>query len=160
MSAAAGSFAALAPAERLLVWGFRRWAAGFAHDCCRQWGLVWREFRRELGADDGKRALVAFAALFKQLMLHGRRTIHYHQPCCPCLGADEAWLVALVAACQHGRSARARDLAEAMVAAEGAGDLLEAGSALAARLSARSLFLPYREGVPDAASRPQVRTLH
>jgi hypothetical protein len=47
-----------------------------------------------------------------------------------------------------------------MVAAEGAGDLLEAGSALAARLSARSISLPYREGVPDAASRPQARTLH
>ena len=131
--------APLWPAERLLIWSFRRWAVGFRENCVHQWALVWREFRQAFGGDEAWPALAAFAALFKELMIHGRRTVHAHQPCCPCLGGDEAWLLSFVGACQNGDWLGARALAEAMVEVDGVGDLLHAGSSLAARLRGRSL---------------------
>lgn len=152
---ASGGDRPLTAAEELLVWSFRRWAIGFRDNSVNQWALVWREFRGAFGAEAAEPALAAFAALFKQLMIHGRRAIHHHQPCCPCLGGDEAWLLDFVAACQQGRGLRAQELAEAIIEADDTGDLLQAGSALAAHLHGRSLTIRHQPADP-----PERPTIH
>jgi hypothetical protein len=151
----------LAPSERLLVWTFRRWAVGFRENSDHHWSLVWREFKRVFGASEAEPALAAFAGLFKQLMVYGTRPIHHHQPCCPCLGVDEAWLVGVVAACQHGRWSDARTLAEAVVDPDGAGGLLETASRLADGMRRRSLSLPLRvDLLARTGRRPASATVH
>lgn len=158
---AAAGWQGLAPAERLLVWTFRRWAVGFRENSDQHWSLVWREFKLAFGAAEAEPALAAFAGLFKHLMVYGIRPIHHHQPCCPCLGADEAWLIGFVASCQHGRWSEARTLAEAVVNPDGAGGLLESASRLADGMRKRSLALPWRGDLyADAGPRAAGATVH
>jgi hypothetical protein len=134
----------LEDAERFLVWSFRRWALGLARNDGGQWSLVWNGFARRFGSRDGRAALGGLATLMGALGEHARRAVRHHQPCCPCLGADEAWLVSFVGACQRGERSRARLLAEWMVAGAGVGDLLAAGLRLAAALDAHAMALPAR----------------
>ncbi len=138
------SMAELAPAERFIVWCFRRWVLGLRENNGGHWSLVWNEFARQLGAHDGKTALSDFANLIRGLQCHARRTIRHHEPCCPCLGADEAWVIRLVAACQHRQSHLARALVEWMVEPDGAGGLFEAAIRLAQAMQRHALNLPER----------------
>lgn len=140
------SMAELAPAERFVVWCFRRWVLGLRENNSGHWSLVWNEFARQLGACDGKAALSDFANLVRGLQCYARRTIHHHQPCCPCLGADEARIISLVAACQNGRTHLARALVEWMVEPDGAGELFEAAIRLAQVMRRHALNLPERTG--------------
>lgn len=148
------STAELDPSERLIVWAFRRWLLGLPQNAGEHWSFVWNDFARQFGAQDGKEALSAFTGLIKGLQCYARRTIHHHQPCCPCLGADEVCLVSLVAACQNHQRQLARALAEWMVQSDGVGDLLEAGMRLARVMQRHSLNLPGRtkKEEPDTAS--------
>lgn len=132
--------------EHLLVWSFRRWVLGLRANDGGHWSLVWNEFARQFGPRDGRAALSAFARLIHTLLCRARRTLRHHQPCCPCLGADEVRIVALVAACQNGGPARA--LAEELAAPSATGDLLDAGGRLARIMARRNLALPARAMPP------------
>ena len=46
--------------------------------------------------------MLAGFELVDAIRRHARRGIQYHQPCCACLGADEACVLILVAAGQAG----------------------------------------------------------
>lgn len=140
------SMAELAPAERFIVWCFRRWVLGLRENNGEHWSFVWNEFARQFGAKDGKEALSGFAGLIKGLQCYARRAIQHHQPCCPCLGADEVSLICFVAACQNRQPHLALSLAEGMVQPEGAGELLEAGIRLAEVMRQYALNLPERTG--------------
>jgi len=120
----------LAPAERFLLRAFRLWISGLRENAGAYWSRVWNDFAREFGAADGREALTAFACLVKELQCHARRRITYHRPCCPCLGGDEASILALVAACHGPDLAAARALARGLVEADGVGDLVGAGARL------------------------------
>jgi len=136
----------LDPSERLIVWSFRRWVLGLRENRGEHWSFVWNEFARQFGAPAGKEALSGFAALIKGLQCHARRMVHHHQPCCPCLGADEASVMCLVAACQSRQLARARALAEWLVEPDGVGELLQAGTRLAHIMRQHALIFPERAG--------------
>ena len=141
----------LEPSERLLVWAFRCWAVALqdrtGHHVC----LVWNEFARQFGRREGEAALAAFFAILRALQEHARRRLHHHQPACPCLGADELWLVCLVGSCQRGDASRARFLAEWMVSPDGVGDLLHGGSRLGRSMLGSNLALPCRNHQNGAA---------
>lgn len=140
------SLAELEPPERLLVWSFRCGALAMSdhrgHHIC----LLGNEFTRQFGAAAGRAALGGFIAIIRALVEHARRDLRHHRPYCPCLGVDEAWLICLVGACQHGESRKARVLAELMVAPDGVGDLLGAAEILGRAMSAHALVLPQRTG--------------
>lgn len=138
------SMTELAPAERFIVWCFRRWVLGLRENNGSHWSLVWNEFARQLGAQDGKAALSNFTNLVKCLQVYSRRKIYHHQPCCPCLSGDEAWVISLVAACQNRQLCLARSLAEWMIEPEGTGDLLDAGLRLAEAIQRHALNLQHR----------------
>lgn len=148
----------LDPSERLIVWAFRRWVLGLRENRGEHWSFVWNEFARQFGAREGKEALSGFAALIKGLQCHARRMVHHHQPCCPCLGADEAAVMCLVAACQSHQLSRARTLAEGLVEPDGVGELLQAGSRLARVMRRCALIFPERTGsvtIGREAARPE-----
>jgi len=138
------STADLDPSERFIVWAFRRWVLGLQQNNGEHWSLVWSEFTRQFGVNDGREALSGFARVIKELQCHARRNIHHHHPCCPCLCADEISLVYFVAACQNRQSRLARGLAEWLVRPDGAGDLLEAATRLAGVMRRHALHLPVR----------------
>lgn len=140
------STAELAPAERFIVWAFRRWVLGLKQNTGDHWTLVWNEFARQLGDRDGRDALCGFAGLVKAMQCHARRRISYHQPCCPFLGADEVSIVCFVAACQNEHPQLSRSLAEWLVKADGADEMLEAGTRLSAGMHRHALLLPQRSG--------------
>jgi hypothetical protein len=142
----------LDPSERLIVWAFRRWVLGLYQNAGEHWSFVWNEFARQFGAKDGKEALSGFAGLIKGLQCYARRTIHHHQPCCPCLCVDELCLVRLVAACQNREPQLARALAEWMVQPDGAGELLEAGTRLAQVMRRHALHFPQRCGKEESGT--------
>jgi hypothetical protein len=159
------AMAELEPAERLVVWSFRRWVTGLHLNDASHWSLVWKEFVRQFGADPGQRALGAFASLVRAIQSHARRRITYHQPCCPCLGPDEALLVSFVFACQHKQWALARSAAEWMVREDGIGDLLGAGGRLGALMRERALVIPDRRerraaAAAEATPVPAALTVH
>jgi hypothetical protein len=72
------SLSELDPAERFIVWSFRRWVLGWSHGNADHWSLVWAEFTRQFGEADGKTATAAFAGLIDVLRWRARRTIHHH----------------------------------------------------------------------------------
>lgn len=135
----------LDPAEFLLVWALRRWALGLRENAGGHLTMVIQEFARQLDSAESDKALAGFAALMRGLQEHARRRICHHQPCCPCLGADEVWLVCLVGACQRGELCRARALAEWMVRGDGVGDLLDAGVRLGRAMGHHDLRIPCRD---------------
>jgi hypothetical protein len=134
----------LAAGEHLVLWGFRRWIVGLTDDAPAHWRIVEREFTRRFGVEDGRRSLVALVRLIAMLQSHAARPIVYHRPCCPCIGADEATILAFVAACQLGDWPGARHRAAMLVGEAGVGDLLEAGARLAKLLAGRGARLPLR----------------
>jgi hypothetical protein len=147
----------LDPAEALIVWALRRWALGLQENAGHHLSLVSREFTRQLESPDAETAMGSFAALITGLQEHARRRVRHHQPCCPCLGIDEVWLVCLVGACQRGELCRARALAEWMVHTDGVGDLLDAATRLGRAMGKHYLMIPSRN--PAAAPLPTARAL-
>jgi hypothetical protein len=148
------SMGELEPAESLLVWALRRWILGLQENAGHHLSMVSREFARQLESPRAEDAMGSFAALIRGLQEHARRRVRHHQPCCPCLGSDEVWLVCLIGSCQRGELCRARALAEWMVHAEGIGDLLDAATRLGRALEDRCLIIPCRneDTVPAAAA--------
>lgn len=140
--------AELVQGERFLVWSFRRWVLGLTENDGAHWNVVWREFDVRMEQPDGPLALANLAKLIRALQLHARRQIQHHHPCCPCLGADEAWLVNLVGACQHRQGDLAQRLAAWMVVPEASDGLIQAGSRLAYLMLRHELHLPYRTRTP------------
>lgn len=143
------SVADLGSAERLVVLAVRRWVLGWRTNSAVHWSWVWNEFARELGAGPGREALAAFAAMMKAVQGCGCRPLRVCHPCCPCVGADETRLMTFVAACQQGAARQARDLAEGMVRAEAAGELLAAGAGLGRLMTRQRLRLPRRAVTPS-----------
>jgi len=145
--------AELAPIELLLVEVFRRWLLG-AQECRAQhWAMASNDFAHVLGPIDGKAGLASLAVIMRELGEHGRRPIRYHPVCCPCVGADELWLIAIVGACQRGELDHAHRLAEWMVRADGIGGVIGAASRLAGALQAQERLMPARAG---ESARPEI----
>lgn len=134
----------LDPAERFIVWSFRRWVQGLRQNTADHWNFVWNEFARQLGSEDGHNALSGFAGMVKTMQCNARRRICYHQPCCPYLGADEVSIVCFVAACQRGHLQLARSHAEWLIKSEGMEEMIEAGSRLANGMRQHGLVFPER----------------
>jgi len=147
----------LEPGEHLLLWGFRRWLCGLVDDAPDHWRIVEREFTDRFGVEHGRRSLVGLVRLIALMQSHAARSIVYHRPCCPCIGEDEAVILAFVAACQLGDWPGARLRAASLVEEAGVGDLLEAGARLARQLGDRGAHLPLRAAAPVDGPRP---TLH
>jgi hypothetical protein len=158
------SLSELSEAERLVVALYRRWVLGLQGSPGTHWSLVWKELAHKLGPADGGAALSAFAALVCGLQRSARRTLYHHQPCCPCLCADELALVGLVSACQQGEWPSARALAMGLVQVEAVEDLLAAAARLAELMARRGQTLTRSPAalVPgDAAwSAPPSRARH
>ncbi len=138
----------LDPSERLVVWSFRRWVLGLKQNTAAHWDFVWNEFARQLGSQDGREALSGFACMVKALQCNARRRIHYHQPCCPGLGADEVSIVCFVAACQNGQLGLARALAQWLVKPDGSDEMITAATRLAEGMQSHGLVFPERCGAP------------
>lgn len=137
-------------AELLLIRAFRRWCLGIQLNAAHHLSILRDAFTEQLGGEDGKLATASFVTLLVRLQDQARHQIHYHQPYCPCIGADEVWLVSFVGALQHGDFLHARYLAEWMVCEDGVGGLLEAGGSIASTLRTHSLEIPnrHRSGRP------------
>ncbi|MFC3678235.1 hypothetical protein [Ferrovibrio xuzhouensis] len=129
----------LAEAERLVLWSFRRWVSG-----PEQLPMLAREFDRQFRRSDARPALLALDAALTGLSRHARRTIVHHQPCCPCLGADEVCFVSIVAALQGGAPQAARAMAQWLVRAPGLEAFVAPLDEFAACLTGSGLDLPYR----------------
>jgi hypothetical protein len=148
---------ALDQTDRLVAWMFRHWVIGHSDD--RHWSLVWREIADSYGRECASEAVTALASLVRVICENARRGFVYHQPCCPCLAADEYRLIAFLGACRAGEARRAAGLAEWIVRAEGIADLIEAGSRLVRTMgSARAQPADQGDDAPDGldhAERPR-----
>ena len=132
----------ISEAEHTLIWSFRHWVCGHVHGHARHWDLVWRHLRDVLGSEDGTRAVSALESVVRVICRHARRPVIYHEPHCPCLGADEQRLVTLIAACQRGGWRLAAVQAQQLIDAEGVGELIDAAARLARLLSAHRQHMP------------------
>jgi len=128
-------------AERLVVWSFRRWVSG-----TENWALVEHEFKRQFAQAAAHGALRSFAMFVEALRCHARRVIHYHQPCCPCLGCDEVCVLTMITAAQAGDTNLAKATGRWLVKPEGLGDLLQAAGDLGRAMARQDLHLPRRIG--------------
>ncbi len=138
----------LLPPEQLIVRSFRRWLAGWARQEPREWSLVWNEFSREFGAKDGRAALSSLVRVINGLHLNACRTLEYHQPCCPCVGADEACLVKIVAACQHEDWRLAYAAGASLVGTTASPELVACATSLAQSMRRHGMTLPRRSPAP------------
>ncbi|MEK9969228.1 MAG: hypothetical protein VW600_08825 [Ferrovibrio sp.] len=125
--------------ERLVLWAFRRWVSGREH-----LSMLAREFDRQFRQSDARPALIALDAALGELTRHARRTIVYHQPCCPCLGADEVCILSIVAALQNDASTPARAMALWLIRSEGIDGFIAALDDFADGLGRSGHDLPYR----------------
>jgi hypothetical protein len=130
--------------ERLIVSAFRRWILGWVENDASHWKLVSHDFVEAFGPRGATGALASFGHFVNILRLNASRPIEYHHPCCPCLGVDEACLIVVVAACQHGDGVLARAAAGWLVTEEAAGDLLCSGNLLGRAMRDHLPALPNR----------------
>lgn len=145
---------ALNETEQLVLRGLRRWVAGFADSNPDHWRIVWTEFAGRMGPRTGREALGGLEALVRAIWSHARQPIRCHRPCCGFVEADEHRILAFVATCQAGDWPAARRLAESLIAADGTGDMLQAGSRLGQALLMAHRCLPQRcpGGAEDRAT--------
>ncbi len=134
----------LVPGERLVVWAFRRWVVGWKTGDHRQWDRVWSEFCFKLGSHTAREALTAFSAIMTTIRQNARRPIQHHQPCCPCIGADEVALASLIAAAQRGETAVARGIAVWLVRGDAVDTMVRNATVIADRLHEAGDTLPDR----------------
>ncbi len=149
------TLAELGEAEALLLRSLRHWIVGLHHRDHDAWSMAWSELATGLGSERARDALAALSALVNEICGHARRRIAYHQPCCPCLGADEACLLALVADCQSGDVEAAKLRAAWLVTAAGVPALLDAARELAGSLEAGAYRLTRRPGVGRRPGSPE-----
>lgn len=142
--------------ERLIVWAFRCWIAPVPLK-----GYIVREFSRRFGSQESERALQEFVHFVEALHGQTERTLHFHHPCCPCVGRDEMVILGLLAAAQAADNAGLRAAAFALTGSSQIASLLSTSRTLTARMADNDLFLPTREAskaavmaVNDNARRP------
>ena len=154
----------LSPIETLVVRSFRRWVKGLHENTAAYWSTVWDEFAGRFGGDAGRAALTDFAMLVRAIQTGARRRISYHQPCCPCVGADEAAVVGFVSACQRRDWPLARARAQWLVRDETVGEMIAAGAALAGKLAHHGEVFPDRlppaPVATDDGEPPKPRRVH
>lgn len=129
----------LSDGQQLIVWSFRRWLSGE-----QNWSTVWNELAVRFGAEPARPILTSFIRLVDAIRSGARRAVHYHQPCCPCVGADEALLTSIVGAAQSGRRDLVRTYALEMVQDPMADALVERALDLATALSNRGVEVPHQ----------------
>lgn len=129
----------LSEGQQLVVWSFRRWLSGK-----QSWPLVWNEFAVRFGTESARPLMSSFVRLVDAIRTGARRMVHYHQPCCPCVGADEALLTSIVGAAQAGRKDLVRIYALEMVQDPMADALVERALDLATVLSERGVEVPHQ----------------
>lgn len=148
---------ALDEGEWLIAWMFRHWVIGHGDD--RHWSMVWRDLAERYDTETASEAVTALATMVRVICENARRGFVYHQPCCPCLAADEYRLISFLGACRSGEARRAAGLAEWMVRVDGVGDLIEAGTRLVRIMgSAATPPTSERDDAPDgfdSAERPR-----
>ena len=147
----------LAPGEQLLLRSLRHWLVGYHTNDATHWAWVMHELERAFDAEVAHAILAGIEKVLRSICNYSRRPVQHHQPCCPCLGNDEALLMALVAACQaHDPRAAARIAVGFVGPADGVGDLIAAGSALGAALQRGGQHLPHSASphVPAAPRSP------
>jgi hypothetical protein len=128
----------LMPEERLALFAFRAWVSGQEN-----WATAADVLANRLETDPNP-ALRALTRVILVLTKGARRTIRYHRPGCPCLGADEAWFLCLTAAAQ-ARHLRLLDaLARWVVHEEAAAETISAAQVFADALSDAEVLLPLR----------------
>ncbi|MEQ8966545.1 MAG: hypothetical protein RID91_12020 [Azospirillaceae bacterium] len=119
------------PADRLLLTAFRRWVVGWRDCRIEEWVAVWTAFHDALPRDRAANAVRALEGLFSTIGLNARRTLHHHQPRCPCVGPDEERLLALIGAAGGADPRTAEALAGALVRPEALAETLSRAHALA-----------------------------
>ncbi|EWY39480.1 hypothetical protein N825_06430 [Skermanella stibiiresistens SB22] len=145
--------------ETLAVWTFRRWVLGVRHQAPEQWDTVWRGLRRRCGERAAREASAAMAEMIEALRRTSRRTITHHQPCCPCVGDDEALLLVLLGACQRNESALAWTAARTLSGTVDPRSLVLGAMRFADAFAERGLTLPPRD-LPDGATVPEGTMVH
>lgn len=131
---------ALAPAEQLLVWAFRR----RLHDAAAGPACLAHGFRLAFGLAQVEAALAAFERLFELLAHHARADIVLSPLSCRRVSPDEERIMALAGALQHGRPAAAGIMAGSLVEPGSAAGLWEAMAAFVRLLTLADLGLPAR----------------
>jgi len=153
-----------AEAEGALIWSFRQWVSGHVRGRACHWQLAWQRLADVLGREDGTRAVVAIEALVRTLCRHARRPLNYHQPHCPCLGADERTVIGIIAECQRASWLNAARAAEGLVEPDGTGELIDAAARLARLFAEHGQHLPLdHERAPAPVARDSgapVQVLH
>ncbi len=135
----------LADGEQRTVRALRLWLAGGSHRRAAGDGLA-----RHPETAAGRMAVGAIEAAVRILAAHALRNLRYHHPCCPCLGGDEAALLALFSAAQNGDDELARFVAGTLVHPAGRPALLRAARALGDALLHCGASLPLRYALPHA----------
>jgi hypothetical protein len=137
----------------------RRRLAGGGH-----YEILARTLAAEMRREHARKILARLEAIVRVLGMAARRNLAYHQPCCPCLGPDEALLLTFVAAAQNDQLPLARFLASEAVAPCGIERLVGAGREFGAALARGGHHLPLRAvwcaptlETNDAASRGTAR---
>jgi hypothetical protein len=114
-----GYVAELDPIEAGAVLYLRLWFDGLESQA-----VVWDDFTRVLGADQGRDALKSLEQLCGLCVSYGRRPLMRHQVTCKCLGADESCFANFVAAATEGEHEDAMLIATILVRADMAPSLV------------------------------------
>jgi hypothetical protein len=93
--------AQLSGVERLLLWAVRRWIAGLSGHDYAQWEQVSQCLESQLGYAEGHTATAGLARAIQAICCHARGRFDFGPACCGQVSADEALLLALIAAEQH-----------------------------------------------------------
>lgn len=133
---------------KLLVVTIRRWLDGLEAQ-----GEVWNGFCGELGPVPARRLMRAVEGFLAAIAEAPRRPLRRHAARCPCLGADEARLAALVRAAARGHDGQARAVAAGIVETAAVGRVVEAAAVLGEALDTIAPAVPMRRQWPPAQRR-------
>lgn len=137
--------AALAFPEQLALWAMRKW-----REDSGGWPVIRREICRACGPAAGGLAHTWLDYLLTLLVRMARRPVRLHQLATRAVSADEAALLALVAATQCNDRAHAEAMARAFVCDAAQAPLLETATLFGAALEIGAQRLPPRYALPRA----------
>lgn len=137
------SVASLAFPEQLVVWALRQWTTSR-----ESWPCIEREFRRVCRGAAGLIAAQAMAETVGLIAARSHRRVECHPLACRQVSADEAGILALIAASQICDRYTAEAQARTLVPDKLVLVLLESIAVLGAALAAADRALPPRYAMP------------
>ena len=127
--------------ERLVLEGYRHWAAGYATGSIQPWECARINFEHLLGPKSARLVVAELAQWVRAICMYRPSGVEFFPSGCEHICRDECLAIAMIAAAQHGDEQTCHSAAQWMTGSHGVLFAMEAARDFAASLKALNQIL-------------------